>query len=75
MTEKVPLLTLRIAKPGVELILNQLAELPYRQAGGLIKEIEAQANMQLEMMQIAAETARKQAAAETTNETEGETEQ
>lgn len=59
---QVPLLTIKLAKPGVELALNALAKLPYEQSGGLIREIEAQANMQLEMMRRAAETA--QAAAQ-----------
>lgn len=54
---QVPLLTIKLAKPGVELALNALAKLPYEQSGGLIREIEAQANMQLEMMRRAAETA------------------
>lgn len=62
MNQPVPLLTIKLTKPGVELILNSLAQLPYAQTAGVIKEIEAQANMQLEMMQIAAETAKKQAA-------------
>ena len=57
MDQPVPLLTIKLAKPGVELILNSLAQLPYAQTAGLIREIEAQANMQLEMMQRAAEKA------------------
>jgi hypothetical protein len=57
--DQIPLLTIKVTKPGVELMLNALAQLPYAQTAGLIKEVEAQANMQLEMMQRAAE---KQAA-------------
>lgn len=64
MNQPVPLLTIKLAKPGVELILNSLAQLPFAQSAGLIREIEAQANMQLEMMQVAAKTAAEQAAAE-----------
>jgi len=61
---QVPLLTIKLAKPGVELILGALQKLPYEVSAGLIREIEVQANMQLEMMRKAAETA--QAAAEPT---------
>ena len=64
MNQPVPLLTIKLAKPGVELILNSLAQLPFAQSAGLIREIEAQANLQLEMMQVAAKTAAEQAAAE-----------
>lgn len=52
---QVPLLSIKLALPGVELVLNALAQLPYAQTAGLIKEIEAQANMQLEMIQRAAQ--------------------
>lgn len=54
---QVPLVTLKVAKPGVELILNALIKLPYEVSAGLIREIEAQANAQLMMMQKAAEAA------------------
>lgn len=54
MTQAVPLLTIKLARPGVELVLNSLAALPYAQSAGLIREIEAQANIQLEMLQKAA---------------------
>ena len=59
---QVPLLTIKLAKPGLELALNALAKLPYEQVGGLIREIEAQANMQLEMIRKAAEAAQTPAA-------------
>lgn len=71
----IPLLTIKLAKPGVELVLNALAQLPYSQSAGLIRAIEAQANMQLDMMKRAAETAQKQAdeaPTETTTETTGD---
>lgn len=58
---QVPLLTLKLAKPGVELILGTLQKLPYEQSAGLIREIEAQANMQLDMMRRAAEKAQEAA--------------
>lgn len=58
---QVPLLTIKLAKPGVELILNSLAQLPYAQSAGLIREIEVQANMQLEMVKRAAEIAAERA--------------
>ena len=60
----VPVLPLKLAKPGVELVLSSLAKLPYDQAAGLIREIEAQANYQLEMLQRTAEAAK---ASEATN--------
>lgn len=59
---QVPVLTLKLAKPGVELVLSSLAKLPYDQTAGLIREIEAQSNYQLEMMQRAAEAAKAPAA-------------
>ena len=59
---QVPLLTIKLAKPGVELILGALQKLPYEVSAGLIREIEVQANMQLEMMRKAAETAQAPAA-------------
>lgn len=58
----VPLISLRLAKPGVELVLEALVKLPYEQSAGLIREIEAQANYQLEMMRKAAEAAAQPAA-------------
>ena len=54
MTQAVPLLTIKMVKPGVELVLAGLNHLPRGQVEGLYREIEAQANLQLEMMQIAA---------------------
>lgn len=59
---QVPMLTIKLAKPGVELVLHALTQLPYAQSAGLIREIEAQANMQLEMLQKAAEAAQAPAA-------------
>ena len=59
---QVPMLTIKLAKPGVELILNALIKLPYEVSAGLIREIEAQANMQLEMIRKAAEAAQTPAA-------------
>ena len=61
--EQVPLLTLKLAKPGVQMILDVLQKLPYEQSAGLIREIEAQANMQLDMMRRAAERAQEAAKA------------
>jgi len=66
--DQIPLLTIKVTKPGVELMLNALAQLPYAQTAGLIKEVEAQANMQLEMMQRAAAIAQTTAAEEPTEE-------
>lgn len=56
------MITLRLAKPGVELALEALVKLPYEQSAGLIREIEAQANYQLELMRKAAEAAAQPAA-------------
>lgn len=65
---QVPLITLKLAKPGVELVLSSLVKLPYEEVGGLIREIEAQANYQLDMMRRAAEKAQEAAkASEATN--------
>ena len=58
----VPVISLRLAKPGVELVLEALVKLPYEQSAGLIREIEAQANYQLELMRKAAEAAAQPAA-------------
>ena len=59
---QVPLLTIKMSKPGVELALAALTKLPYEQSAGLIREIEAQANLQLEMIRKAAEAAQAPAA-------------
>lgn len=67
---QVPMLTIRLAKPGVELALAALTKLPYEQSAGLIREIEAQANIQLEMIRKAAEAA--QAPAATTHSPDAE---
>lgn len=53
----VPMFTIKLAKPGVELVLNALAQMPYATSAGLIREIEEQANAQLKQMQQAAEAA------------------
>ena len=50
-------ITLKFAKEGVQTLLDTLAQLPYDQSAGLIREIEAQANFQLDQMRLAAETA------------------
>lgn len=55
MNQQVPLLSIKVTKPGIELILNALAQLPFAQSAGLIQELEAQANFQLEMLRTAAE--------------------
>ena len=57
-----PLLILKVTKAGAELILNSLAQLPYAQSAGLIRELEAQANAQLERAQQAAQAAEAAAA-------------
>jgi len=59
---QVPVLTLKLAKPGVELVLSALVKMPYEATAGLIREIEAQANFQLEMMRKAAEATQASAA-------------
>jgi hypothetical protein len=41
-------INLMLTKPGVELALFALTKLPYEQSAGLIREIEGQANAQLE---------------------------
>lgn len=50
-----PILTLKVNKFGIEMILNALAQLPYAQSAGLIKELEAQANYQLQQLAAAAQ--------------------
>lgn len=50
-----PILTLKVNKFGIEMILNALAQLPYAQSAGLIKELEAQANFQLQQLAAAAQ--------------------
>lgn len=67
---QVPVLTLKLAKPGVELVLGALQKLPYEQSAGLIREIEAQANYQLQMMQKAAQAAEASAATNPSPEAE-----
>jgi hypothetical protein len=52
-----PVLTIKATKIGVEVILNALQKLPYEQSAGLIKEIEGQANYQLQQLQAAAPAA------------------
>jgi hypothetical protein len=52
-----PILTIKMTKPGVELALSALATMPYAQSAGLIAEIEAQANYQLQQLQAAADAA------------------
>jgi hypothetical protein len=52
-----PILTIKMTKPGVELALSALATMPYSQSAGLIAEIEAQANYQLQQLQAAADAA------------------
>lgn len=49
-----PILTLKVNKFGIEMVLNALAQLPYAQSAGLIKELEAQANYQLQQLAAAA---------------------
>jgi hypothetical protein len=67
-TMTTPILTIKMNKPAVELALSALATLPYNQSAGLIKEIEAQANYQLQQMQEAAEAAAQPVAEEPTQE-------
>lgn len=61
---QVPLLTIKMVKPGVELVLNALNKLPREQVDGLYREIEAQANIQLELIKRAAEAAQASAPTE-----------
>ena len=65
-----PILTIKVTKPGVELVLSALATMPYAQSAGLIAEIEAQANFQLEMMRKAAEATQASAATNPSPEAE-----
>ena len=67
---QVPVLTLKLAKPGVELVLSALVKMPYEETAGLIREIEAQANFQLEMMRKAAEATQAPAATNPSPEAE-----
>jgi hypothetical protein len=67
---QVPVLTLKLAKPGVELVLSALVKMPYEESAGLIREIEAQANFQLEMMRKAAEATQASAATNPSPEAE-----
>lgn len=53
------ILNIKLTKPGVELVLAGLSKMPYEQVGGLIPEIEGQANYQLQQIRQAAETANK----------------
>lgn len=57
MNDKVPVLNIRMTKPGVELVLEALNLLPRYRVEGLFREIEAQAQMQLDMIKRAAEAA------------------
>lgn len=54
MQNQPQVLTIKMVVPGVELVLNALAKLPYEQTAGLIAEIQAQAQMQLQEAQQAA---------------------
>jgi hypothetical protein len=64
-----PVLTIKATKLGVEVILNALQKLPYEQSAGLIKEIEGQANYQLQQLaQAAAAPAAPEAATEPATE-------
>lgn len=58
----VPVLSIKLAKPGVELVLHALSQLPYSQSAGLIREIEGQANYQLGLMQKVSEASQALAA-------------
>ena len=42
-----------VTKPGAELVLNALSQLPYATSAGLIRELETQANQQLQAQQTA----------------------
>lgn len=61
MTQQI-ILNIKVTKPGVELVLAGLSKLPYEQVGGLIPEIEGQANYQLQQIRQAAEAAQAPAA-------------
>jgi hypothetical protein len=63
-------LTLRVNRFGTELILNALSKLPYEQSAGLIAEIEAQANYQLQQLAAAANKPPVEAAEQTPNPAE-----
>lgn len=43
-----PILSINMVPGGVELVLHALSKLPYEQCAGLIREIEGQANQQLQ---------------------------
>ena len=43
-----PILSINMVPGGVELVLHALSKLPYEQSAGLIREIEGQANQQLQ---------------------------
>lgn len=52
-----PVLTIKMVKPGVELVLEALSRMPYQQVAPLIKEIAGQAEYQLQELQKQAELA------------------
>lgn len=54
MQNQPPVLTIKMVAPGVELVLQALSKMPYEQSAGLIAEIQAQAQMQLQELQKAA---------------------
>jgi hypothetical protein len=56
MTQQ-PVLSIKATKAGVEIILGALAKLPYEHSAGLIREIEGQANYQLQQLEAAAKKA------------------
>lgn len=53
MQNQPQVLTIKMVVPGVELVLQALAKMPYEQSAGLIAEIQGQAQYQLEEAQKA----------------------
>lgn len=53
MQNQPQVLTIKMVVPGVELVLQALAKMPYEQSAGLIAEIQGQAQYQLQEAQKA----------------------
>lgn len=55
MPNQPPILTIKMVKPGVELVLYALSKMPFEQSAGLIAEIRSQAEQQLYELQTVAD--------------------
>lgn len=59
---QIPILTIKMVPAGVELTLHALSKLPFEQSAGLIAEVRAQAEYQLQELQKAAQASEAPAA-------------